>query len=79
MTASMIEAVDDWRKEQPGNMSRSEAIRAFIAFAVYAGPILQAWSLDTELDQRRRDIIGDLLKKYYSERDTYKLARKKSE
>ncbi|CAO4183342.1 hypothetical protein CLBKND_04205 [Methylorubrum aminovorans] len=72
----MIEAIDDWRKEQPGNMSRSEAIRAFISFAVYAGPILEAWSSDDDLDERRRAIIGDLLRKYYSERDAYKLAKK---
>lgn len=77
MTASMIEAVDDWRKEQPGAMSRSEAIRAFISFAIYAGPVLQTWLSDTELDERRRSIINDLLKKYHSERDAYKLDKKK--
>lgn len=73
MTAHMIEAIDDWCKDQPEPISRSEAMRCLINFALYAGPTLEIWANDKNYDIEFRKSVKFLLTKYKAVRESYRL------
>ena len=73
MTSHMIEAIDDWCKDQPEPISRSEAMRCLINFALFAGPTLEIWANDEKHDIEFRKNVKFLLSKYKAVRESYRL------
>jgi hypothetical protein len=69
----MIEAIDIWSKEQARPISRSEAMRCLIDFALYAGPVIESWSKNAKYDPRLREEAEFLTSKYKALRDSYRL------
>lgn len=61
VTSSLARSIDDWRSEQKERISRSEAIRRLIKFALAAAPLLTSAMDDKTLDSHQRQSISALL------------------